>query len=301
MQKDSALLNSRKKSKAVSNFISYSSAQSKAEALKHAELSGANLSGYDLSHINIQFNPAWPAQLMAIDQRAVVQRGQGSSKGAGSKPEVTKESVMNKDVALYVVNEAFGRLMKFTLEANVIFYDDRSAFEAAFKKYHEGKGPEDAVGFTVTAVEKSGREIHILRKEASFDAMVHELIHHNSSPAWNKEFRSSKVVHEGSTQLLTTFALRKSGIKEPSGVYAAEMQKLIETNDGIDFNLIANAYFLGDESLMKKKVGSKNKSLIETAWFIDFGDWDVPEITTFDFLAVAQEGEKKKSGDSTSH
>jgi Domain of unknown function (DUF4157) len=222
--------------------------------------------------------------------QTVLQRGQGPSREA--PPKVTEKSVMDAEVALFVLNKVYGKLFKIELKAGVVFHDSKETFVAAFRRFHQGKDPEGAVGFTVTAPEQSNREIHILRAEASFDAAVHELVHHNASEAWNKEFRGCDAVHEGVTQLITSYALKQFGLKA-SGVYGSEILKLTEANDGIMDNFVTTvltAYFRGDKDAMNRPIGTLKKSLVQTCWFLTFGEWEVPEIVSFE--AFANEGKK---------
>ena len=230
-------------------------------------------------------------------QTVVVQRGTGSSKPA-EKPVVTKESVLKKEVALFVLQKAYGDSVVIELKSHVIFHDNKATFVETFKRFHDGKDPEDAVGFTVKSEKQEGREIHILKHAVTFDAVVHEMVHHNASNEWNQRFRNFGI-HEAVTQILTFVALYKAGIKEESGAYAAEVKALLDVNSIFDsLPVVVRAYFLGDISAMNQPIGSAGKSLKQTAWKVDGGEWDVPELNLegLNFEAVAKggtPGEKK--------
>ena len=233
--------------------------------------------------------------------RGVLQLGQSSSRPKGDPPKVTPETIMKREVALYVLNTAFGNVKAFELKSDVVFHEEKEAFVEAYRKFHKGADPGDAVGFTVVSEEASAREIHILKPEASIDAMVHELVHHNASEAWNKEFRGTAEIHEGTTQLITMLALRKFGIKA-TGAYAAEVNTLVETNDGVVANLpvVLRAYFLGDGEAMETPIGSVKKSLVETGWKLAIGVWEAPEFAVLDFSDPLNEktgGKESKKDD----
>jgi hypothetical protein len=225
-------------------------------------------------------------QLVRGSLAVAVQRGVGSSRPQAPAQPVTEQTVMRREVALHVLKSTYGELANISLEASVVFYEagDEQKFAAVFKQFHPNDKLDDTAGFTVKSPEKSQREIHILKPKASFDAMVHELVHHNAAEAWNKEMRGDDM-HEGVTQLLAYYALATFGLTKPSGVYADKITRINDANNGIipaAKKEVARAYFLGDKAAMNAPLGDRKKSLIQTAWFLSMGDWDMPELGSFE-------------------
>lgn len=191
-------------------------------------------------------------------------------------PQVTKETVRSPAVALYVLQEAFGQAADIEFNAQLFGYHDEGAYAEAYEEANK-KEPGESVGFTVRAQSRSDRDIHVLWPEASYDVVVHELVHHNASSKWNGEFgmKGLGTLHEGVTQMLTMYALNKFGLP-PSGAYMAEVYRLQQINkDALtETQTLVDAYFNGSSEAFDRPIGEQRRSLNEMANKLTLDSWE---------------------------